>query len=62
MEKFRTSLLDYYTGEKISVTPLAFITRALVNALKKFPNFNASINTESKKIIYKKIFSYRFCS
>ena len=60
MEKFRTSLLDYYTGEKISVTPLAFITRALVNALKKFPNFNASINTESKKIIYKKYFHIGF--
>ena len=44
MEKFRSSLFDYYTGEKISVTPLAFITRAVVNALKDFPNFNCSIN------------------
>ena len=60
MEKFRSSLLDYYTGEKISVTPLAFITRALVNALKEFPNFNASINTETKKIIYKKYFHIGF--
>ena len=54
MEKFRSSLYDYYTGEKIKVTPLAFIAKALVDALKKFPNFNASIDTASSKIIYKK--------
>ena len=54
MEQFRSSLYDYYTGEKIKVTPLAFITKALVSALKEFPNFNASIDSTSNKIIYKK--------
>tara|TARA_X000001036_G_scaffold420252_1_gene440915 strand:+ start:3036 stop:4292 length:1257 start_codon:yes stop_codon:yes gene_type:complete len=54
MEQFRSSLYDYYTGEKIKVTPLAFIAKALVSALKEFPNFNASINSDSNKIIYKK--------
>ena len=54
MEKFRSSLYDYYTGEKIKVTPLAFIAKALVDALKEFPNFNASIDPASNKIIYKK--------
>ena len=44
MEQFRSSLYDYYTGEKIKVTPLAFIAKALVDALKEFPNFNASID------------------
>ena len=39
MEQFRNSLYDYYTGEKIKVTPLAFIAKALVSALKEFPNF-----------------------
>ena len=34
MDQFRTSLFDHFTGEKISVTPLAFVTRAVVNALK----------------------------
>jgi len=29
MEKFRKSLRDLYTGEKLSITPLAFIIRAL---------------------------------
>ena len=54
MEQFRSSLYDYYTGEKIKVTPLAFIAKALVSALKEFPNFNASIDSTSNKIIYKK--------
>tara|TARA_B110000211_G_C13988179_1_gene512717 strand:- start:25 stop:1218 length:1194 start_codon:yes stop_codon:yes gene_type:complete len=60
MELFRSSLFDYFTGEKISVTPLAFITKALVHALKEFPNFNASINSVSGKIIYKKYFHIGF--
>jgi pyruvate dehydrogenase E2 component (dihydrolipoamide acetyltransferase) len=54
MENFRSSLYDYYTGEKIKVTPLAFIAKALVSALKEFPNFNSSIDSDINKIIYKK--------
>ncbi len=60
MEKFRSSLFDYYTGEKISVTPLAFITRAVVNALKDFPNFNCSINPTNNQVVYKKYFHIGF--
>ena len=60
MEQFRSSLYDYYSGEKIKVTPLAFIAKALVSALKEFPNFNASIDMHSSKIIYKKYFHIGF--
>ncbi len=56
MENFRKSLRNLYTGEKISVTPLAFIIRAVVKALKDYPNFNASLDIEKEKIIYKKYF------
>ena len=42
--------------KKIKVTPLAFIAKALVSALKEFPNFNASIDVNSNKITYKKYF------
>ena len=56
MEIFRSSLLDLYTGQKISVTPLAFIMRAMVNALKIYPNFNTSIDPENGKVIYKNYF------
>ena len=54
MEVFRKSLRDFYTGEKISVTPLAFIIRAVVKALKDYPNFNASLDLQKDKIINKK--------
>jgi len=56
MEQFRSSLKDLYTGQKISITPLAFIMKAMVNALKIYPNFNASIDPESGKVTYKKYF------
>ena len=60
MEQFRSSLYDYYSGEMIKVTPLAFISKALVSALKAFPNFNASIDSIHNKIIYKKYFHLGF--
>jgi len=44
LEEFRTSLTDIYTGEKKKITPLAFIIKALTTSLKKFPNFNSSID------------------
>jgi len=57
MEVFRTSLTDMYTGERKKITPLAFIIKALVASLKKFPSFNSSIdNIENGKITIKKYF------
>ena len=57
MESFRNSLTDMYTGEKIKITPLAFIIKALVASLKKFPNFNSSIDEiESGKMTFKKYY------
>ncbi|MDC0393275.1 2-oxo acid dehydrogenase subunit E2 [Candidatus Pelagibacter sp.] len=44
LEDFRNSLTDIYTGEKKKITPLAFIIKALVASLKKFPSFNSSID------------------
>ena len=57
MENFRKSLTDYNTGEKKKITPLAFITKALVATLKKFPTFNCSIDDiENGKMTLKKYF------
>jgi pyruvate dehydrogenase E2 component (dihydrolipoamide acetyltransferase) len=44
LEEFRKSLTDIYSGEKKKITPLAFIVKALATSLKKFPNFNSSID------------------
>jgi pyruvate dehydrogenase E2 component (dihydrolipoamide acetyltransferase) len=57
MENFRSSLKDMYTGERIKITPLAFIVKALVASLKKFPSFNSSIDEiETGKMTLKKYF------
>ena len=57
MEDFRASLTDMYTGERKKITPLAFIIKALVSSLKKFPSFNSSIDDiENGKITIKKYF------
>jgi len=57
MENFRSSLKDMYTGERIKITPLAFIIKALVASLKKFPSFNSSIDEiETGKMTLKKYF------
>jgi pyruvate dehydrogenase E2 component (dihydrolipoamide acetyltransferase) len=56
MEQFRSSLKDLNTGQKISITPLAFIMRAMVNGLRTYPNFNASIDPGNGKVTYKKYF------
>ena len=60
MEQFRNSLIDHYSGEKIKISPLAFITRAVVKALKQYPNFNSSINIEEGKLVYKKYYHIGF--
>jgi len=57
MENFRSSLTDIYTEEKIKITPLAFIIKALVASLKKFPSFNSSIDDiDNGKMTLKKYY------
>ncbi len=60
MEQFRTTLIDNYSGERIRISPLAFITRAVVNALKEYPNFNSSIDPDNSKLIFKKYYHIGF--
>ena len=60
MEQFRSSLIDHYTGERIRISPLAFIARAVVNALKEYPNFNSSVDSQNNKMIFKKYFHVGF--
>ena len=57
LEEFRSSLTDSFTGERKKITPLAFIIKAIVLSLKKFPIFNSSIDDiENGKITLKKYF------
>ncbi len=55
IEEFRNSLKDVYTKEIKKITPLAFIIKALSISLKKYPNFNSSIDEiEKGKMTFKR--------
>ena len=57
LEQFRTSLTDIDTGKLKKITPLVFIIKSLVLALKKYQNFNSSIDDiDNGKITLKKYF------
>ena len=57
LEEFRNSLTDMYSGEKKKISPLAFIVKALTASLKKFPNFNSSIDEiDNGKMTVKKYY------
>src|SRR5438132_293088 len=60
LEDFRVRLNKENEKSGIKVTMLAFLIRASVAALKKFPEFNASLDGE--KLIYKKYFHFGFAA
>ena len=47
LEAFRTRVNEENAKAGIKVTPLAFLIKAAVAALKKFPNFNASLDGDN---------------
>ncbi len=47
LETFRKSMGEEYAKQNIKLTPLAFILKAVVAALQKFPEFNASLDGEN---------------
>jgi len=57
MEEFRQSMKAEVAKQGIKLTPLVFILRALVAALKEFPQFNASLAPDGESLIFKKYFN-----
>ncbi|GMU53003.1 MAG: dihydrolipoamide acetyltransferase component of pyruvate dehydrogenase complex [Candidatus Xenobia bacterium] len=57
LEKLRVSLSPRAekAGGKLTVT--AILLKVLASALKRFPDFNASIDLDSQEIVYKKFFN-----
>lgn len=47
MEDFRKQLGAEYAKQNVKITPLAFMLKAVVAALQKFPKFNASLDGEN---------------
>jgi pyruvate dehydrogenase E2 component (dihydrolipoamide acetyltransferase) len=56
MEAFRKQLGTEYAAHGIKITPLAFLLRAVVEALQQFPDFNASLDASGENLILKKYF------
>jgi len=53
MEAFRKELNAEYTKQNIKITPLAFMLKAIVVALQKFPEFNASLDAGGENLVLK---------
>ncbi len=56
MEAFRQSLNTQQTEGGKKITPLAFIIKALLAAMRQYPQFNASLSADGSKLILKKYF------
>jgi pyruvate dehydrogenase E2 component (dihydrolipoamide acetyltransferase) len=54
MEAFRKSTGEQY--KDVKVTPLVFLIKAAVAALKKFPSFNASLDATGENLVLKQYF------
>lgn len=60
LEAFRVQLNKEYEKQGVKFTMLAFIIKACVQALKKFPEFNASLDGDN--LVYKKYFNIGFAA
>lgn len=60
LEEFRKQLNEEYKKAEIKITPLAFLIKACVFALKKFPEFNSSI--DGGNLVYKKYYNIGFAA
>ncbi len=56
LEAFRTAQKAEMEKQKIKLTPLVFILKAVVGALRAYPQFNASLDVSGENIILKKYF------
>ncbi|MHA0111147.1 2-oxo acid dehydrogenase subunit E2, partial [Klebsiella pneumoniae] len=59
LEEFRKTSNDAFAKAKspVKLTMLAFVIKASVSALKKFPAFNASLDQKGENLILKKYFN-----
>lgn len=53
MEAFRSSLKEQAKARGVGVTPLIFVIKAAIAALKKFPQVNASLSADGENLIVK---------
>lgn len=57
LEEFRKSYAKIADKQGVKLTVTAILVKIIAAALKKFPQFNASVDMQTKEIIYKKYFN-----
>ena len=60
LEAFRVTLNKEYEKQGVKFTLLAFLIKACMHALKKFPEFNASLDGDN--LVYKKYYNIGFAA
>ena len=56
LEAFRKSLAREAENKAVRLTPLVFLMKAAVSALREFPGFNASLDSSGENLVMKKYF------
>ena len=62
LEAARGALKDKAIQEQVRLTPLVFIIKACILALKEFPRFNASLDESGENLVFKKYFNIGFAA
>jgi pyruvate dehydrogenase E2 component (dihydrolipoamide acetyltransferase) len=62
LEQLRGSLKDKAAAAGVKVTPLAFIIRAAVRAMREFPVLNSQLDESGQNLVYKKYFNVGFAA
>jgi pyruvate dehydrogenase E2 component (dihydrolipoamide acetyltransferase) len=62
LEETRKGLKSGSDSAGVKLTPLAFIVRACVKALQKFPMFNSSLDARGENLVYKKYIHIGFAA
>ena len=57
MEIFRKGMAAEYKEKGIKITPLVFMMKAMVSALKEYPRFNSSLDSSGENLIMKNYFN-----
>jgi pyruvate dehydrogenase E2 component (dihydrolipoamide acetyltransferase) len=62
LEDARGALKNKASQEGVRLTPLVFIIKACILALKEFPRFNASLDEAGENLVFKKYFNIGFAA
>jgi pyruvate dehydrogenase E2 component (dihydrolipoamide acetyltransferase) len=62
LEAVRAALKGKAAQEEVKLTPLVFLIKACIEALKKFPRFNASLDASGENLVLKQYFHIGFAA